>query len=56
MLAHCQVMADVLLCSVRPEGTEKTTPNMYKFLTLNVNKYLQGQMLEKISGKGCEKV
>ena len=25
--------------SVRPEGSEKTTPNRYKFLTLNVNNY-----------------
>ena len=27
------------IISVRPEGSEKTTPNMYKFLTLNVNNY-----------------
>ena len=32
-------ITQLLSHSVRPEGSEKTTPNMYKFLTLNVNNY-----------------
>ena len=41
--------------SVRPEGSEKTMPNRYRFLTLNVNNY-RDKHWKKIYGKCCEMV